>query len=118
MNNLLIIIPAYNEGENLINLLKKIESINCNWNIIKETAICNTCSICLEPFSSYDNVSMGAANQWYHSDELTMWIQNCNQPTFRDPNTNIALKTYIPAIKKENMISAIFTKKKQKYNVY
>jgi len=34
MNNLLIIIPAYNEGENLINLLKKIESINHNWNII------------------------------------------------------------------------------------
>ena len=34
MNNLLIIIPAYNEGENLINLVKKIETINYNWNII------------------------------------------------------------------------------------
>lgn len=34
MNNLLIIIPAYNEGKNLIELLKKIKSENDNWNII------------------------------------------------------------------------------------
>lgn len=34
MNNLLIIIPAYNEGKNLIELLKKIKSENENWNII------------------------------------------------------------------------------------
>ena len=34
MNNLLIIIPAYNEGKNLIELLKKIKSENANWNII------------------------------------------------------------------------------------
>ena len=34
MNNLLIIIPAYNEGKNLIELLKKIKSENENWSII------------------------------------------------------------------------------------
>jgi len=34
MNNLLIIIPAYNEGKNLIELLKKIRSENENWSII------------------------------------------------------------------------------------
>ncbi|MDC1047423.1 glycosyltransferase [Alphaproteobacteria bacterium] len=34
MNDLLIIIPAYNEGKNLIDLLKKIKSENENWNII------------------------------------------------------------------------------------
>ena len=34
MNNLLIIIPAYNEGKNLIDLLKKIHSENENWNVI------------------------------------------------------------------------------------
>lgn len=34
MNNLLIIIPAYNEGKNLIELLKKIRSENGNWSII------------------------------------------------------------------------------------
>ena len=34
INNLLIIIPAYNEGKNLIELLKKIRSENENWSII------------------------------------------------------------------------------------
>ena len=34
MNNLLIIIPAYNEGKNLIDLLKKIKAENENWSII------------------------------------------------------------------------------------
>jgi len=34
MNNLLIIIPAYNEGKNLIDLLKKIKSENASWSII------------------------------------------------------------------------------------
>ena len=34
MNNLLIIIPAYNEGKNLIELLQKIRSENENWSII------------------------------------------------------------------------------------
>tara|TARA_B100001059_G_scaffold103157_1_gene102980 strand:+ start:83 stop:793 length:711 start_codon:yes stop_codon:yes gene_type:complete len=34
INNLLIIIPAYNEGKNLIELLKKIKSENENWSII------------------------------------------------------------------------------------
>ena len=34
MNNLLIIIPAYNEGKNLIELLKKIRLENENWSII------------------------------------------------------------------------------------
>ena len=34
MNNLLIIIPAYNEGKNLIDLVKKIKLENENWNII------------------------------------------------------------------------------------
>jgi dolichol-phosphate mannosyltransferase len=34
MNSLLIIIPVYNEGKNLIKLLKKIKSENENWNII------------------------------------------------------------------------------------
>ncbi len=34
MKKILIIIPAYNEGKNLVSLIKKINSINKDWNIL------------------------------------------------------------------------------------